>query len=220
MLLCALVSALSAQAGLAAERRGMARAIDADSLELGGIEMRLHGIDAPEWGQACRRDGRAWDCGAAARDALVTLLARGPVECRWQERDAYGRALATCFRGAENLNATLVRQGHALAYRRYSHNYAADENAARRARRGLWAGEFEAPWAWRRQQRDARATAQASDCAVKGNVNRQGERIYHERTSAAYPQVRVKPHEGDRCFEDVASARAAGFRAPRGSGAR
>ncbi|MEQ8662878.1 MAG: thermonuclease family protein, partial [Gammaproteobacteria bacterium] len=75
----------------AARRHGPARAIDADSVELAGVEMRLHGIDAPEWGQRCQRDGHAYDCGATARDALVALLARGAVTCHWRERDSYGR---------------------------------------------------------------------------------------------------------------------------------
>ncbi|NBW05383.1 MAG: thermonuclease family protein, partial [Alphaproteobacteria bacterium] len=42
--------------------------------------------------------------------------------------------------------------GMALAYRRYADDYIADEEAARAARLGLWAGQFDAPWEWRRSQ--------------------------------------------------------------------
>lgn len=45
----------------------------------------------------------------------------------------------------------MVRQGWALAYRRYSKDYVGDENEAQAARRGMWAGEFEKPWEWRRK---------------------------------------------------------------------
>ena len=208
--------ALSLPLGAAESRHGHAEAIDGDSLTLAGVEMRLHGIDAPEWQQSCARDGRENACGVAARDALAALLAVGPVTCRWEDRDTYGRAPATCFRGKENLNATLVTQGHALAYRRYSTTYVAEEDAARRARRGLWAGSFEAPAAWRARERRERAAAAPTECPVKGNVNRAGERIYHEHGTPGWRQVRIRPAQGDRCFDDTAQARAAGFRAPRG----
>ena len=47
----------------------------------------------------------------------------------------------------------MVSQGHALAYRRYSLKYIEEEEAARAAGRGLWAGEFVAPWDWRAGKR-------------------------------------------------------------------
>ena len=50
------------------------------------------------------------------------------------------------------LNAWLVAQGWALAYRPESLDYVADEEAARRSGRGLWRGDFEAPWVWRARQ--------------------------------------------------------------------
>lgn len=51
--------------------------------------------------------------------------------------------------GGTEVNAWLVEQGFAVAYRRYSDAYAAHEARARTARRGLWAGTFEEPEAWR-----------------------------------------------------------------------
>ena len=44
----------------------------------------------------------------------------------------------------------MVRAGWALAYRRYASDYIADEQEAKAANRGLWAGRFEMPWKWRR----------------------------------------------------------------------
>lgn len=47
----------------------------------------------------------------------------------------------------------MVRHGHAIAYRRYSHAYVAAEDEARRERRELWAGTFVAPEQFRSRVR-------------------------------------------------------------------
>lgn len=206
-----LVSAgTAAQSG---EIRGRATVIDGDSLRVADTELRLDGIDAPEFQQTCRLRARDWACGRAAAETLALLIERKPISCAWTERDQYGRGVAVCRRDGQDLNALMVESGMALAYRRYSERYVAEEDRARAARRGVWDTEFEAPWAWRRQ---AQAAPRAEpDCAVKGNVNSKGQRIYHERGSPAYAQVRIRPAQGDRCFANAEQARAAGFRAPR-----
>ena len=38
-----------------------------------------------------------------------------------------------------------MRQGHAVAYRKYSERYIAQEAAARETRAGMWGGEFTMP---------------------------------------------------------------------------
>jgi endonuclease YncB( thermonuclease family) len=45
----------------------------------------------------------------------------------------------------------MVRQGHAIAYLRDSRIYLPEQQAARQARRGLWAGNFQTPADWRRE---------------------------------------------------------------------
>jgi endonuclease YncB( thermonuclease family) len=74
------------------------------------------------------------------------------VRCVGNGTDQYGRVLAICYLGGEDLNAMMVRDGQALAYRHYSRRYVGEENAARAAGRGVWAGEFEMPWDWRRRK--------------------------------------------------------------------
>ena len=70
--------------------------------------------------------------------------------CRPRTTDRYGRTVAVCSDADdEDLGAWLVRAGLAIAYRKYSTVYVDDEDAARRARRGLWAGEFVEPSQWR-----------------------------------------------------------------------
>ena len=75
------------------------------------------------------------------------------VTCRGTERDRYGRLIAVCNAGEDDLNAMMVRDGWALAYRQYSLDYVDEEGVARDAKRGIWRGEFVPPWEWRRGRR-------------------------------------------------------------------
>ncbi len=127
---------------------GPAQAIDGDSIRLLGEELRLQGLDAPEFRQTCRDDaGRSVACGREARRALQAMLSRGETRCEIGKSDRYGRGLARCWQGEDEINAALVREGHAVAYGGYS----AEEAQARAARRGIWALDFEPPEAWRRR---------------------------------------------------------------------
>lgn len=135
--------------GPAREVLGSARAIDGDSLRLNGEELRLEGLDAPEYRQSCTaKSGERVACGVLARRALEDMLARGPVRCEIGKADRYGRGLARCSAGDIDINAALVRQGHAVAYG----GYRAEEAQAKAAGRGLWAMNFERPETWRRSQ--------------------------------------------------------------------
>lgn len=51
-------------------------------------------------------------------------------------------------------------------------------------------------------------------CNIKGNVNSDGERIFHTTDSRSYNITDIKPKEGDRWFCTPDEALAAGFRAP------
>lgn len=125
---------------------GAGRASDGDSFRLGGDRVRLLGIDAPELAQNCTDEaGRSWACGKAARDRMSALLASGKVDCRPEDKDQYGRLLARCLVGGRDIGAVMVSEGLAVSYG----GYGGEEAAARKARRGIWAGDFEAPRSWR-----------------------------------------------------------------------
>ncbi|WP_439573681.1 thermonuclease family protein [Phreatobacter sp.] len=128
---------------------GRARVIDGDSLAVGGVEVRLHGIDAPELFQRCLRAGRDVQCGREALRHLVALIAGQPVTCERRDIDRFGRMVATCRIDGVDLGRAMVAAGHAVSYGAY----VADEAAARSERRGLWGGEFTPPRQWRDQQR-------------------------------------------------------------------
>lgn len=128
---------------------GIVSVIDGDTIEMHGIRIRLHGIDAPESRQECERDGKEWRCGQEAARALDNLAHGKTVKCEPRDRDRYGRTIAVCRIGRQDINAWLVEQGWALAFTRYSDDYIGQEAKARRAKRGIWAGKFAAPWEWR-----------------------------------------------------------------------
>jgi len=140
------VALVSASAAWAADSiDGPARVIDGDTIVVGTVKVRLDGIDAPETDQVCLDSaGNRWTCGIAARDALAARIGNGNVSCTSRGEDRYGRTLAYCSTGDEELNGWMARQGFALAYVQYSRRYVPYEAIARDKRRGLWAGAFAA----------------------------------------------------------------------------
>lgn len=124
------------------------KVLDGDSVELNGRRLRLLGIDAPEYVQTCTKAGRTWPCGRESRVALRRLVGDKTVRCTSSGLDRYDRWLATCYVGDVNLNLRLVELGWAIAYG----DYTQAERKARKARVGIWSGEFERPQDWRRSR--------------------------------------------------------------------
>ena len=197
---------------------GTARVIDGDTLALGPVRIRLHGIDAPELGQTCQgSDGAPWDCGAAAADRLAALIAGRRVTCAAREADRYGRIVATCAADGIDLGHALVAEGLAWAFLRYSEDYVAAEADARKIGAGLWQGDAAPAWDFRAAAWEAAAGAgPLPDCPIKGNINRAGDRIYHMPWSRDYARTVIDEARGERWFCDEAEAEAAGWRAARG----
>jgi endonuclease YncB( thermonuclease family) len=154
VLAAALVFA-TAGAALADDLVGRASVIDGDTIEIHGIRIRLFGIDAPESRQLCTdRSGQQYRCGQVAALALADRIGQRTVHCEPRDTDRYGRTVAICSAGGENLNGWLVAQGHAVAYRRYGGKiFDTEETEARAAGRGVWQGEFQLPWEWRREHK-------------------------------------------------------------------
>lgn len=109
---------------------------------------RLEGIDAPERGQPFSRE-------AGAR--LTQLVLREPVRMTVHGSDRYGRLLARIYVGKIDVNLTLVREGLAWHFKKYSDDsaLAVAEEEARIARRGVWSQESPVP-PWQRRARPAR----------------------------------------------------------------
>ena len=212
-------AAASGRAGaFRADVSGVARVLDGDTIEIGAVRVRLWGVDAPEGKQECRAQGRWWPCGRRATQALAGRIDGRPVAC--EERDRDGRIVAVCRHRGNDVNAWLVREGWALAFRRYSMAYVGEESEAKAARRGLWRGEFVQPWNWRRGRRLGSAGRDAGtvavrdrgDCRIKGNISRNsGRRLYHVPGDPGYAKTRISTRHGERWFCSEAEARAAGW---------
>ncbi|QDW65650.1 thermonuclease family protein [Luteimonas granuli] len=130
---------------------GRSSVIDADTLEIRGQRIRLEGVDAPESSQKCTIAGQDWACGQKAALALSGWLGQRTVSCAPTGQDRYKRTLARCFVDSEDVQAWLVLNGWALAYRQYSEDYVQAEQVAQAQRVGVWEGEFTPPWEWRRR---------------------------------------------------------------------
>jgi endonuclease YncB( thermonuclease family) len=199
-------------AALAGEITGPARVVDGDTIDVGTERVRLAGIDAPEIAQPCQRDGVDWGCGQAAAAELRNLIAGQSVRCDETGRDDYGRALGVCFAGATNVNEALVQRGYAWAFAKYSSDYVAMESEAKLARVGVWQGEAQAPWDYRKGRWQTAETTAPDGCAIKGNISDQG-RIYHMPWSPWYARVRIDKASGEKWFCSETEATAAGWRA-------
>jgi len=141
------------------------------ALESGPINVRLSSIDAPEKDQP-------W--GVEATTALRSQVQAREVALEVVEQDQYDRLVAVVYVSDENLNAWMVREGNAWAYRAYLEDpeYCSLEDEARASRLGLWAmppDEWRAPWEWRQHRKgdrrpftDYRAETRADCIAASG----------------------------------------------------
>ena len=138
--------------GAEADRlQGVGRVIDGDTLDVGAVRVRLHGIDAFERSQMCDGPQGPWACGAAATRALKNQAEGRRLSCQVIDTDRYARKVSRCEQGGVDVAETLVAEGLALAYRRYSRDYVDEELAARAGSAGAWNGSFDRPEQWRRR---------------------------------------------------------------------
>ena len=200
---------------------GAARVIDGDSLRVAGRTIRLFGIDAPEGDQTCvTRAGTRWRCGAEVTERVRQAVEGRRVTCSLRDKDTWGRDLAICFLEGRNLNAWLVEEGWALAFRKYSMMFDLQEKGAAVNGRGLHAHVFQRPAEYRKSKQAQGAAApvrqqpaaQAGNCVIKGNISGNG-RIYHMPGQYDYARTRINTGKGERWFCSEAEARAAGWRA-------
>lgn len=195
--------------------------IDGDTIRIGETTVRLFGIDAAEGQQQCNAAGGGlWACGVAAADRLRAFVSLGPVACDGDERDDFGRLLALCdaYDGTP-INAALVAEGLAWAFVRYSTLFVEEEAAARAAAIGVWQAPTIPPWEHRAALVDEAIINQPqppTDCLIKGNINRDGERIYHLPGAPTYDDTVIRTEDGERWFCTEQEAIDAGWRAPRG----
>ena len=136
---------------VAGEISGVPRITDGDTIKILNKRIRFHGIDTPEKKQICFRNSKEYSCGKEATNALKIKIGSKLVTCKVQDKlDKYKRYIGVCFLKDVDLNKWMVRNGYAVAYRRYSKDYIEDENYAKKKRIGLWSGYFIHPEKWRK----------------------------------------------------------------------
>ncbi len=103
-------------------RGEVTRVRDGDTIEIGGIAVRLQGVAAPEL-----RD----PLGREAGEAMRRLVKGRVVECRPDGSRSYDRIVAVCFLDGQDIGAWLIGRGLARDCPRYSKGrYGAIEAAA------------------------------------------------------------------------------------------
>ena len=115
------------------------------------VTVRLEGIDAPESGQSF---------GKKAKEALSGLVAGKTVTVKKTGTDKYKRTLGIVIVGDVDASAKLLEDGWAWHFKKYNdeERLAKLEEAARKAKRGLWADENAiAPWDYRARQKTPEA---------------------------------------------------------------
>lgn len=145
--------------------RGMVKAVhDGDTVVLvgrgtGRVTVRLYGVDAPE---TRKPDSPGQPFGSQAKRVLMFKVLGKEVTAEVQDRDQYGRTVGVLKLAGRDINAEMVTEGMAWAYRQflqgpYASRYIQLEEQARRQRRGLWRDSNpQPPWEFRRGQKKRR----------------------------------------------------------------
>lgn len=160
------------------------------------VKVRLEGIDAPESGQSY---------GIKSKQALSDTVFGKTVTVKKTGTDRYGRTIGIVVVGNIDANAKLVEDGWAWHFKKYNdeQRLAKLEEAARKAKLGLWADEQPlAPWDYRARQRTPRAVPKtaASNALYWLNTSsgvRHNERCEHFRKTKKGRLC--GPNEGKAC---------------------
>ena len=125
------------------------KVIDGDSLILNNQEIRLSGIDAPEYKQTCfDAQKKEYACGIFSLKALKNLV-HDDIKCKTVTKDKYKRFVSVCYSQGVNINQKMVEEGWAVAYKRYTDAYNRAEMQAKKAKKGIWQGRFMKPELYR-----------------------------------------------------------------------
>ena len=132
---------------------GKAIVIDGDTVHINKNKIRLHAIDAPETNQTCGKNSEIWKCGLESTKFLKKLIGNNKIKCITKSKDRYDRFIGVCYKDNLDLNSEMVLNGWAIAYRYYSLDYVVQEEEAKQNKRGIWIGNFEEPYLFRKKNK-------------------------------------------------------------------
>lgn len=214
------------------------RVIDGDTFEItGGERVRMIGVDTPE---SVKPNTPVQPYAKEASQYTKSLLEGKEVRLQFdvELRDRYDRLLAYVYLpDGTFVNEKLVREGYAQPLTippnvAFARKFTAAVEKARAEKRGLWADE-PARFDEKTGDRQGQKTSAKQDALeknppankqnprikteppvdgklIKGNINRNGEKIYHTPDSPSYAQTKA-----EAWFATEEEARAAGFRPPK-----
>jgi endonuclease YncB( thermonuclease family) len=195
---------------------GLAVVIDGDTITIGQKKIRLYGIDAPEKDQICNGPKGPWSCGDVTFRRLKSLVQGNQVKCTRKGLDVYERLIAVCSVNELDVSETLVREGLAWAYLRYSSAYQIFEAEAKKLKKGVFSSPNVTPWDFRASRWSLSISSnnqqENQGCPIKGNVNKKGEKIYHLPWQNSYLKTKIDMTRGERWFCTEQEAENSGWR--------
>jgi micrococcal nuclease len=84
---------------------------DGDTIEVGGLPIRLNGLAAPEWDEPG---------GDAAMDAMLGLVGGRTLRCELNGERTHDRCVGVCYLDGADVSAEMVRRGVARDCPRFS----------------------------------------------------------------------------------------------------
>lgn len=176
------------------------RVIDGDTIEIqGGEKVRYIGIDAPE-SVSPREPAECFAKNALAKNKSLVEGKKVLLVKDTSERDRYGRLLRYVYVGNSFVNKILIEEGYASAVTfppdvSYSKTFKALENEAKTQNKGLWKECESAIPVSAFEEADSKTA-----CDIKGNINTNGEKIYHLPDCPYYSKTVIDEKRGERFF--------------------
>jgi micrococcal nuclease len=139
------------------------------------------------------------------------------------ETDSYGRLLRYVYVDDVFVNRELVAGGYANAYTyppdvAFAEEFRAAEVFARENKRGLWGdvcttgGDTNAAQASPAISPAPAKQTTTGQCTIKGNINAEGEKIYHMIGCQSYSRTVIDESAGEEWFCSESEAQSAGWR--------
>jgi len=203
----------------AGEQAQVTRVVDGDTIEVlmtaNTYKVRYIGVDTPETVDP-RRPVGCYGREASERNRQLVEGKTVELEKDVSETDDFGRLLRYVWVDGEMVNATLVREGYAVASTyppdvKHQKLLASLQREAIAAGRGLWGPACASPT----------APSVAGGCdysgtdqpVIKGNISQStGEKIYHVPGGEFYDKTAIDEAAGERWFCTEQEAVAAGWR--------